>query len=157
MHLKLKELSSKAQGTTEYLIILAVIIVIALVVVGVLTFIPGLGGGISEQQSQSYWNGASPFGLLAVKLNSTGSIIQITLQNNTSQKLTLNNVGIGSKIINDTNTLNPGEKKSLLLGAVTDTCTAGARFSTDVNFNYATTDLNGLMQKGDKTWVGKCI
>ncbi len=42
--------TKKAQTATEYLVITAVVIIIALIVVGVLGGIPGLGGNISEQE-----------------------------------------------------------------------------------------------------------
>ncbi len=42
----------KSQTATEYLIITAVVIIIALIVVNVLGGIPGLGSGISEQQAR---------------------------------------------------------------------------------------------------------
>ena len=45
----------KGQGTTEYLIILAVIIVVALVVAGVMGWFPGAATAITEQQSKAYW------------------------------------------------------------------------------------------------------
>lgn len=44
-------MTSKAQTATEYLIILAVVIVIALIVVGVLGGIPSIGGGASKKSS----------------------------------------------------------------------------------------------------------
>ncbi len=40
----------KSQTATEYLVITAVVIIIALIVVGVLGGIPGLGSGVSDQQ-----------------------------------------------------------------------------------------------------------
>lgn len=42
----------RAQTATEYLIILAVVIAIALIVVGVLGGIPSIGGGISENTAK---------------------------------------------------------------------------------------------------------
>ena len=44
----------KGQVSTEYLVILAVVLVIALVVVYLVSQGTGLGGGITESQSQSY-------------------------------------------------------------------------------------------------------
>ncbi|MFT4312124.1 MAG: hypothetical protein ACMXYF_02745, partial [Candidatus Woesearchaeota archaeon] len=43
----------KSQTATEYLVITAVVIIIALIVVGSLGGIPGIGGGISEQAARA--------------------------------------------------------------------------------------------------------
>ncbi len=69
----------KGQGTTEYLIILAVIIVIALVVAGVMGWFPGMSGQINESQSKTFWTTTSPISLGSWKLASTGA--QFNLKN----------------------------------------------------------------------------
>jgi len=48
----------RAQAAVEYLIILAVVIIIALVVVGVLGGFPSLTRGVNEKESALYWQGA---------------------------------------------------------------------------------------------------
>ncbi len=56
--------TGSAQGTIEYLIILAIIIVLALVVVA---FVGSFGSnisGMSETQSQTYWQSAQPISIL---------------------------------------------------------------------------------------------
>ena len=45
----------RGQAATEYLIILAVVVIIALIVVGVLGAFPALSSGITKQQSEAYW------------------------------------------------------------------------------------------------------
>jgi len=45
----------KAQGATEYLIILAIVIIIALIVVGAMGGIPGIGTGAKSRASASFW------------------------------------------------------------------------------------------------------
>jgi len=47
-------LSKKGQGATEYLVILAIVIIIALIVVGVMGGIPGVGSGAKSRASASY-------------------------------------------------------------------------------------------------------
>ena len=49
----------RGQGATEYLVLLAVVLIIGLVSVALLGFFPGISGGISEAESQAYWGGVA--------------------------------------------------------------------------------------------------
>jgi hypothetical protein len=51
-------LGRKGQAAVEYLVILAVVIIIALVVIGVLGGFPLLSRGVSERESAAYWQGS---------------------------------------------------------------------------------------------------
>ena len=70
----------RAQTATEYLIILAVVIVIALIVVGVMGGIPGIGSGGQRGVSDAYWSTAE-VGLPLVVV-SAGGAESVVLQNN---------------------------------------------------------------------------
>jgi hypothetical protein len=50
----------RAQGATEYLVLLAVVLIIALVSVALLGFFPGMASDAQIAQSQAYWSSASP-------------------------------------------------------------------------------------------------
>ena len=54
----------KAQGATEYLILLAVVLIVALVSVALLGFFPGMASDAQETQSKIYWQGASPIAII---------------------------------------------------------------------------------------------
>jgi len=54
----------KGQGATEYLVLLAVVLVIALVAIALLGFFPGMAGDAQETQSKAYWSGASPIAIV---------------------------------------------------------------------------------------------
>jgi len=53
----------KAQGATEYLVLLAVVLIVALVSVALLGFFPGMASDAQETQSKMYWQGASPIAI----------------------------------------------------------------------------------------------
>ena len=54
----------KGQGATEYLVLLAVVLIIALVSVSLLGFFPGLSSDAKITQSDSYWRGeAAPISI----------------------------------------------------------------------------------------------
>jgi len=50
----------RAQGATEYLVLLAVVLIVALVSVALLGFFPGMASDAQLTQSQAYWQGAQP-------------------------------------------------------------------------------------------------
>lgn len=56
-----------AQGATEYLVLLAVVLVIALVGIALLGFFPGTANDAQVAESQIYWKSASPIAI--VELN----------------------------------------------------------------------------------------
>jgi hypothetical protein len=53
----------KAQGATEYLVLLAVVLIIALVSVSLLGFFPSMASDAQETQSETYWQSASPISI----------------------------------------------------------------------------------------------
>jgi len=53
----------KAQGATEYLVLLAVVLIVALVSVALLGFFPGMASDAQETQAKAYWASASPIAI----------------------------------------------------------------------------------------------
>jgi len=53
----------KGQGATEYLVLLAVVLIVALVSVALLGFFPGMASDAQATQSKMYWSGASPIAI----------------------------------------------------------------------------------------------
>jgi len=56
--------SHVGQGATEYLVLLAIVLIVALVSVALLGFFPGTASDAQITQSQAYWQGASPIAIL---------------------------------------------------------------------------------------------
>jgi len=54
----------KAQGATEYLVLLAVVLIVALVSVALLGFFPGMASDAQMTQLQAYWKGAQPISIV---------------------------------------------------------------------------------------------
>jgi len=148
-------MNSKGQGATEYLIILAVIIVIALVVVGVMGWFPGLSGGINEQQSKAYWESASPLALTSWKI--TGSNTQFTVQNNSTKKLTLTDITVDGVALGLTDVnINAGANTTPAASA-NKTCTSGQSYSFDVSISYDEAGgISSMTETGAKPVVGIC-
>jgi len=65
------------QGATEYLVLLAVVLIVALVSVALLGFFPGMASDAQIAQSQTYWQSAQPISIIesgAVLYRSDGAI-----------------------------------------------------------------------------------
>jgi len=54
------------QGATEYLVLLAVVLIVALVSVALLGFFPGMASDAQLTQSKAYWQGASPVSITEI-------------------------------------------------------------------------------------------
>jgi len=64
----------RGQGATEYLVLLAVVLIVALVSVALLGFFPGMASDAQMTQSQTYWQSAQPIAISesAAKWDSNG-------------------------------------------------------------------------------------
>ena len=147
----------KGQGATEYLVLLAVVLIIALVSIALLGFFPGLAGDARKTQSDSYWRGeARPFQILEHSCNS--ATLTLVVQNSESDKRILNTTKFdGDGTLANVTTFAGGETKTLSITNVT--CgTAGTSYEfTNVTFTYNTPKLNGQTQIGSKPLLGKAV
>ncbi len=91
----------KAQGSTEYLVILAVVLVVALIVVSLLVHFLGLGRSASASQTKAFWKEQSPLQLLDwsmynVPLTTTPvpQKSQMTLRNSATDTVTLKKIQV---------------------------------------------------------------
>jgi len=121
-------MDKRGQGTTEYLIILAVVIVIALVVVGVMGWFPGLGTGITEQQSKAYWKTAAPLAITDWKITDTPTEATFALQNMTTDKLDVTEITVdGTAIVISSTEIAAGAVETIT-GTTGIACTSGSAY-----------------------------
>lgn len=145
----------KGQGTTEYLIILAVIIVIALVVVGVMGWFPGLGQNITEQQSKAYWKSAAPLAITEWDIDSAGS--DLSIKNMTVNKIEVEAVTMDGTAVGVTDANIEAGDEATFTGTDVNCATAGEPYSYDVVITYSVKDgLQNIKQTGTKPLVGTC-
>gem|GEM_PF-208672 len=94
---KLSTVALQGQGATEYLVLLAVVLIIALVSVALLGFFPGMASDSRRSESQIYWQSASPIAIIsaAATYNDGDSADEIilTLRNNGGSPVELVAVG----------------------------------------------------------------
>jgi len=88
----------KAQGATEYLVLLAVVLIVALVSVALLGFLPGMASDAQLTQSQMYWKSASPIAIVemtaagATNTPTDRSLPYLRLRNTGAYRITLTKV-----------------------------------------------------------------
>ena len=147
---------SKGQGATEYLVLLAVVLMIALVSIALLGFFPGLAGDAKKTQSDSYWKSARPFSI--IDHTQSGVTLTANIQNNDPDQRTITAFAVaGATNGSLTVALNAGEKRIFSIANPNVTaCTTGNAYEYQVNITYNTVDLVGLKQIGTKPIVGKC-
>ena len=89
-------MATKGQGATEYLVLLAVVLIIALVAIALLGFFPGMAGDSQETQSKMYWQSATPIAITewAARYATTGNYTQvyIKIRNTGSYPIRLNGI-----------------------------------------------------------------
>jgi len=116
----------RAQGATEYLVLLAVVLIVALVSVALLGFFPGMASDAQMTQSQAYWKGTSPLQIIEWDVrpyvpDSTYAGPYLRIRNAGAYPLTLTKLVAGSNSITQAGipsgytpislTFAPGEEK----------------------------------------------
>lgn len=133
---------SRAQGTIEYLVIIAVVVVIALVVVGLLintiSSFSGASKGISLLETKSL-----PIALNEAVLNPDGNVF-LSIKNNLGENITIKRVFVGNTSVPFVEFISNTDKKSFLLDSGVS-CSVGEEKVFDINFEYET--VNGLIKK----------
>ncbi len=108
----------KAQTATEYMIILAVVIIIALIVVGVMGGIPGIGTGARSRASAAYWK-TSQIAITSYAAH-VGDTVTLNIRNNMADPIIINYVNMSDNgahpatvaLTQENITLGPGTEKT---------------------------------------------
>jgi len=155
----------KGQAAIEYLIILAVVVIIALIVIGVIGGFPGMTRGISERDSAAYW-AAADVGITRYYVSAGGADTKIlVLKNNRPFTINVTSIYFGSMCVACTamlsvGPLTPGSSAKVVLegDALDPYCQpVGSTWSYITVINYK--DLvYGTTYKftGEKPLVGTC-
>jgi hypothetical protein len=149
--------NKKAQGTIEYLVIIAIVVVIALVVVGILLQILEQGSAIPEESAKIAWKSAEPWSIADWTVDSSGDLT-VVIQNNSHQSLTFTLIGINGDQ-NDLNVNVPaGATITRIIDITATTIASGAKYSFDKDTNmfiqYNTDNITGKKQYGAADIVG---
>ena len=151
--------TNKAQGTIEYLVIIAIVIVIALVVVGLLLQIMGQNTGAIETSSKTAWRSAQPW---AIKdWSQTGSTLSVVLTNNSSDAMDLSAIRINgvSTTAAAYRTRVPAGSDTNSISMTMGSCTTGSKYSypkATIFIDYNSATISGKTQSGTADIVGTC-
>ena len=149
--------NKKAQGTIEYLVIIAVVVVIALIVVGILLQLMGQGSGIPQVASQTVWKSDQPWAIVDWKQTTT--TLTLVLKNNSSDAMDFTDIYITSSNSSTTGVDNvaPNAKIEVLVNV--PSCTAGVRYSypkSGIYIDYNSSTIAGKRQNAIADLVGTC-
>ncbi|MFH1306881.1 MAG: hypothetical protein ABIH83_04485 [Candidatus Micrarchaeota archaeon] len=148
----------KGQGAAEYLVLLAMVLVVSLIGIILLGGFGSAGGDTMDAQSKTYWSGvASPFAV--VGWMQMGDTIYLKIVNREPIRLILTNITIGnaSPDLGAGWTVAPnGEKNISISGLETCNETNYDYFSYNLTFHYSTEHLTGKIQKGERPIAGRC-
>lgn len=147
------------QGATEYLIMLAAILIIALVALALLGFFPGVSSDAKVSQSASYWRSeAKPIAILEHHTTS-GGVTTLIIQNvDASGTIRLRNITLNGAFNDSFGAggfkVGPGEQKTITING-TETGDVGTIYDFPINITY--TSANGIQttQYGLKNVIGK--
>ena len=146
----------KAQGTIEYLVIIAIVVVIALVVVGILLQILDQGSAIPTESAKIAWKSAEPWAIVDWSVGSDGNLT-VVIQNNSHESLTF----VAFNLVNsDGNTasatVQPGATITRIVSPTTPTTSGQYSYDKDSNMyiQYNTSNISGKKQFGAADIIG---
>jgi type II secretory pathway pseudopilin PulG len=144
----------RAQGATEYLIILAVVIVIALIVIGVLGGIPGIGDTSGQQAAESYW-ATTDIAIDDYYLGAGADRLILTAKNNQEDTVKIISIKTGSVTNDSVKILSPGGSAEF---SFAQTCAnQGDAFDYETIVTYQdTVTLANYTFTGTVNLVGEC-
>ncbi|PIT84627.1 hypothetical protein COU37_02405 [Candidatus Micrarchaeota archaeon CG10_big_fil_rev_8_21_14_0_10_45_29] len=157
--------AKKGQGAAEYLILLAVVLIVGIVAIALLGGFAGLGGGAMESESKQYWTGSvRPFTVPDyAQINDT---FYITFRNMEAENLRIMNFtltsALGTETYNNTAlSLKGGSQKTVQDFNLTSThwCDSDAYdyFEYDLKITYQSNSGVTKTQIGAKPLVGNCV
>lgn len=144
-----KKTFSRAQGTIEYLIIIAIVTVLSLAVVGIILTQTNTTGDISNNSSQIN----ALVGNLAISESVSdieGDTI-ITIQNNTSDILTLTKIKTTNQELYYDEVMPPGNNKTFYLTDINTDCQCVGTQNKTCTFQITTTNQYGITKTENKT------
>ena len=150
-----KPRASRAQGATEYLVILAVVLIVALIGVALLGFVPSVTSDAKTLQSDEYWRGlARPFGILERTVLANGTVSIVVQNKDAMGSYTLTGLNVSSGAYTTSTSFSPGETKTLVFNGA-PAGTANAYYDFQVNISYTSPYGVAGMQRGTKNILGK--
>ncbi|MDE1798136.1 MAG: class III signal peptide-containing protein [Candidatus Micrarchaeota archaeon] len=174
-----KKKSSRGQGATEYIVLLAIVLMVALIVVGLLGFFPSFSTNTQVTEYTQYWAVQRPLAILDAAQLSTGGVGQnltISIENHGTSSLTITKInvsltpagslglGTGTPGNGSVLSLAPGDRGSIrifnssVLGNTLGNCAgnAGKYLTYNVTVTYNQDPFTGKVETGSKPVAVLC-
>jgi uncharacterized protein (UPF0333 family) len=155
--------NKKGQTATEYLIILAVVIVVALIVVGVMGGIPGIDQGVGRKASASYWKSAD-VSIDAYAVTSAGEVT-LNIRNALDTTITITAFTVSTAAVDNTAgdiaglnglTISPGQSVSLISAAIALPCSGSFSHGISITYTDKATDAEYTVDGDGHKLEGAC-
>ncbi|MFA5358145.1 MAG: putative metal-binding motif-containing protein [archaeon] len=131
----------RAQGTIEYIVLLAIVVVIGLVVVSIISSFSGSAATITKAQSEAYWTVQS-VALKGASVNADGAGT-LRFENKTGSRITITSVVVDNNTYTLATpiTLYPGEESDINFSNLIPCTGVSAEYNVAINY----TDSYGLV------------
>ena len=150
------------QGATEYLLILAAVLIVAVVAITILAGAPASTYDIRSSTSATYWRSqASPFLITDQNLSADG-ILTLALMNSGPSALQITSMNVSGTGMNTSSSTVPlsvgGGKQALVTVYLNGSCSPGQVYELAVNMTLVNLDseLPARTQSGAEPLVGRC-
>ncbi len=146
-----------AQASTEYLVIIAVVLVLALVILGLVGGFPSFSYNAQAGDSVRYWaSSASPIAIIDFK--QVNSSLSLRVENKAPVAVSITAMSLSAAATYPISglpiSLPPGGAATLNL--TTESCTGYQSISYAVNITYSTDQVSSLSQSGAKPLYVSC-
>jgi hypothetical protein len=148
----------RGQGSSEYLVLLAAVLLVALVAIVLIGGFTEAGGAARESESRAYWSGPiRPFSI--TDFSQTGQTFHITLKNTEPHRITMLNITVGNATYAPSGGISfkGGTKRTLTVGPLRN-CTSDSYdfYEYELGIYYNTSDGVVKREQGEKLLVGEC-
>ncbi|MCX8163694.1 MAG: hypothetical protein N3D10_04055 [Candidatus Micrarchaeota archaeon] len=151
-------LYKKGQGASEYLILLAVVLIIGIIAIALLGGFSDIGSGARETESRQYWKGVvRPFTIQ--DWAQRGTTFSLTIKNMEPERLIITNITIGNVSYAPSGGISiAGGSTKLISISGFQACneTSYDYFEYPITIIYSSSEISGRIQKGEKPLVGPC-
>jgi hypothetical protein len=157
----------RAQGATEYLILLSAVLIVALVVIALIGALPDSSYEFRSTSSNSYWRTqAIPFAVLDHSLSSDG-VLTLSLMNTRSTIMQVVQADVSGSGMDARNAVpldisgpldvEGGRRKNLFL-SLAGSCVSNQAYELNLNLTYLSQDLDLPAQReiGQQPLIGHC-
>ena len=151
----------RGQGATEYLVLLAIVLVICLVSISLLNFFPGFSFETRMTESQYYWKTAKPLQILDHRQDPGSGVLSLVVNNGQTEQLQITDItvtGNGATGSNNSSIyLSGGETEIVKVTLDQNTCIDSGRYEYDIILSYRSQDGTLIGKEfGEKKLVGEC-